>query len=87
MVELGDFFCNLSLYFCSEYHQSCVPAETKRRAEQASTQQTSGSKKDELLGDTVTQDEIWKQSVATEERGVRAWYDSKDFFFEQSIYQ
>ena len=81
----SEFWCNLReklssfiIYlciFCSEYHQSCIPAETKRRVEQASTQQTSGSKKDEILGDTVTQDEIWKQSVATEERGVRAWYD------------
>ena len=76
MGKKAFFIYNLSLYFfCSEYHQSCIPAETKRRVEQASTQQTSGSKKDELLGDTVTQDEIWKQSVATEERGVRAWYD------------
>ncbi len=63
-------------YTCSEFHQTCVPAGQRQRAEQAAREQVAaGGKKqpDEIKANVVTQDEIWKQSVNVEKKGARQW--------------
>ncbi len=60
----------------SEFHQTCVPADQRQRAEQAAREQAAaGNKKpqDEIKANVVTQDEIWKQSVNIEKKGAKQW--------------
>ncbi len=57
----------------SDFHQTCVPPQAKKAAPTQATGTRDKSNAEYSKCDAVTQDDIWKQSVATEERGVKQW--------------
>lgn len=54
----------------SEFHQNCIPAEHRQRAQVATS--TNKSQVEEPC-DVVTQDTIWKQSVNKERTRAKQW--------------
>ena len=57
----------------SEFHQNCVPAAVKQRAQAAAAPSTKASS-EAAPADVVTEDKIWKQSVKKERTGAKQWY-------------
>lgn len=70
-TSAGHRFPLTSRPLSSEFHQSCIPAASQRAAAQGPRVP---DKEDWQAGnDPVTQDEIWKESVKTEQRGINEW--------------
>ena len=60
----------------SEYHNKCVPAEQRQPAAAPPVQPTTKASDPKAAAkcDSVTLDEIWKESVHSEKRGAKDWY-------------
>ena len=58
----------------SEYHSSCVPAKPAKAP--AAPPPVNHSEATYVKCDMVTQDEIWKQAVNVEKKGVKQWWVS-----------
>ena len=58
----------------SEFHQNCVPAADKQRAQAAAAVPSTKASSEAQALDVVTEDTIWKQSVNKERVRAKQWY-------------
>ncbi|CAH1776078.1 unnamed protein product [Owenia fusiformis] len=64
----------------SAYHESCIPAAKKNVSVPPPRQNYTEA--DYTKCDIVTQDEVWKQSVNKEKKGVKEWEENWGFMTE-----
>lgn len=81
----GSIGPTIPLYFKSKshYHNSCVPSpQPKAAATQIQATPSKLSQGAYSKCDVVTQDEIWKQAVNIEKKGVKSWEQNWGFLTE-----
>lgn len=64
----------------SEFHQTCIPPE--KRAAAAQTSSEGRRDVDNVAGDVVAQDKMWRQSVDNEKQNAKKWEQNWGFLAE-----
>lgn len=67
----------------SEYHQGCIPAEVRKRAELTTSSPTKPLSETEVAKlNVVAQDAIWTERVVQEKQGAQSWDENWGFMAE-----